>query len=129
MITKSLIQPFVITLTALIITFMFFVFGQYYQPIFATRIFCLDTAGLLLVSTLYYFFQPKVKSIIKRSLLIVFIYFACYEILDTVIYFAKHHCINRSRTDFVEAETAVITFTITFLIAGLVKLNRSIPAV
>jgi len=126
MLKKQLLQTLLITYLALFFTFLLFIFKEYYQPIFAIRIFLVDLLGLLAISTLYFLLKPKYDSIIKRSLLVVFSYFTIYEILDNVIYYLKYHVMNRgNRTDLVEAETAVITFIITFLIAFLCKSNQS----
>ena len=126
MLKKQFLQPLLITYLALFFTFFLFILKEYYQPIFAIRIFSVDILGILVISILYLLLIPKYKSIIKRSLLIVFSYFTVYEILDSITYYYKYHVINRgSRTDLIEAATAIITFIITFLIALLFKLNQS----
>jgi hypothetical protein len=123
MIKRGIIQPLAIALFSLISVFLFFIFSQYYRPIFAIRIFILDTIGLLMASILYNIIQPKYTSILKRTLLIIFTYFCCYELADTLIYFFKHHSFSRSRTDFVEAQTAAYTIIIAFVIAGAIRLS------
>jgi hypothetical protein len=123
---SKLVQPYLITLTALIFTFLFFVFREYYKPVFAIRIFIVDVFGLLGASIGYYLILPNHTSVIKRPLLIVFTYFTVYELIDYLTFFIRHGIFSRgSRTDLVEAETAVITFIMTFLFAGMVKLYQS----
>jgi hypothetical protein len=114
-----------ICFSSLILTFFFFIFSQYFQPIFALRILLVDIVGLFVVSLIFYFIKPNYKSIIKRTLFIVFIYFTLYELADYLIFYSQHHFFSRgSRTDFVEAATAVITFGMTFIIALVVKFNQ-----
>lgn len=125
MIKKSFFQPFLICFTALLLTFFFFIYSQYFQPIFALRILLVDIIGLLLVSLAFYSVKPIYKSIIRRTLLIVFVYFTLYELVDYFTFYYQHHYFSRgSRTDFVEAATAVITFGMTFFIALIVKFNH-----
>jgi hypothetical protein len=125
MIKKSFFQPFLISLTSLILAFFFFIFSQYFKPIFALRILLVDIIGLFGVSLIFYFIKPNYKSIIKRTLFIVFVYFTLYELTDYFIFYFQNHFFSRgSRTDFVEAATAVITFGMTFIIALIVKFNQ-----
>lgn len=124
--SKKFLQPFFISLTALIFTFLFFVFKEYYNPIFAIRIFFLHVLGLLGVSYIYFLIKPKNQSIIKRTLLIVLTYFSLFELADYMIFFSKHNYIGkRSLSDFIEAETAVITFIATALIAFIISILQS----
>jgi hypothetical protein len=123
---KKLLQPFFISLTALIFTFLFFIFKEYYNPIFAIRIFFVHVLGLLGVSYIYFLIKPNNKSIIKRSLLIVLTYFSLFELADYLIFFSKYNYFGkRSLSDFIEAETAVITFIATLLIAFFVRIHQS----
>ena len=125
MIKKSFFQPFLICFTALLLTFFFFIYSQYFQPIFALRILLVDIIGLFVVSLILYFVKPSFKSIIKRTLFIVFVYFTLYELIDYFTFYYQYHCFSRgSRTDFVEAATAVITFVMTFFIALIVKYSQ-----
>jgi hypothetical protein len=123
---KKFLQPFFISLTALIFTFLFFIFKEYYNPIFAIRIFFVHVLGLLSISYIYFLVKPNNKSIIKRTLLIVLTYFSLFELADYLIFFSKYHYFGkRSLSDFIEAETAVITFMATFLIAFFVRIHQS----
>ncbi len=123
---KKLLQPFFISLTALIFTFLFFIFKEYYNPLFAIRIFFVHVLGLLGVSYIYFLIKPNNKSIIKRSLLIVLTYFSLFELADYLIFFSKYDYFGkRSLSDFIEAETAVITFIATLLIAFFVRIHQS----
>ena len=125
MLKRSFLQPLLIVQVSLVLTFLFFIFSQYYKPIFGFRIFCVDVLGILATSIIYQFIKPTCSSIIKRCLLIVFTYFIVYELVDNLIFYAKYHFFSRGyRTDFVEAETAVITFLITFILSGLVKMSE-----
>ena len=122
---KRLLQPFFIAFSALVLTFLFFVFHEYYQPKFAYRIFMVDVFGLLGYSVLFYILFPNYNSIFIRSLLIVFFYFTTYETIDTLMYYLKHHLINiNTRTDMAEAEAAVITFGFTFLIGLIFQMSQ-----
>ena len=121
----NLLKPFFIAFSALVLAFLFFVCHEYYQPKFAYRIFMVDALGLLVYSVLFYILFPNYKSILFRSMLVVFFYFATYETIDTLIYFSKNHFISiNSRTDMAEAEAAVITFGFTFLIGLIIQIIR-----
>lgn len=125
MMKKSFFQPFLICFTSLFLTFFFFIFSQYFKPIFALRILLVDIIGLFGVSLIFYFIKPNYKSIIRRTLFIVFVYFTLYELVDYLIFYSQHHFFSRgSRTDIVEAATAVITFGMTFFVALIVKYNQ-----
>lgn len=118
-------RPYLVVFSALIFTFLFFIFSEYYRPIFAIRIFFVDVSGLLVITFIYFKIQPFFKSLIKRCLLIVFSYFTLYDLIDHLIVFSKHHrFLKGSLTDLIEIETAVITFLLTFFISGMVSLTE-----
>jgi hypothetical protein len=124
MLKRSFLQPLLVTQVSFMITFFFFIFSQYYKPIFAFRIFCLDVVGLLGSCILYHLIKPEYRSLIKRNLLIVFTYFTAHELVDHLIYFIKHHRFGASSlTDIVETATAILTFMVTLIISSLVTFH------
>jgi hypothetical protein len=126
-------KSLLIILVSLTLSFVITVYGIYYQPIFAIRIFILHSLGLVLSNYIYYKTYTIARDRFTVVSMNIFIYFTAYIVIDFLITDLIFHSSHRGKTEFAESvtfvETVVIAQVITFAAIFFNKIYRLIKKV